>query len=123
MPLWLHLSDLTGTFTWTRLSAFGGATDSSAAAAGSISTAASRVVALQLQSLRFDVPSIQSLLSGATATRAVSCAAAEVATSASNATLAKWVLVILPLLVSRSRPRRSALQVLRSGAEGMVCQT
>src|SRR5690349_5970491 len=104
IPPWPHLIDLTGTLTCTRLSDFGGATEICVAVAASSSTAASSVVALQLQPWRFDVPSIHSLLSGATATRAVPCAPATVALdamSASMATLARFDLVILPPLVSR----------------------
>src|SRR6185312_4235527 len=67
-----HLSAFTGTLTSTRLSALGGAASSCAAAALTRSRLASMLSALQLQSCNVDVPSIQSLLAGATATRAVS---------------------------------------------------
>src|SRR5437762_3555836 len=104
MPPWPHLIDRTGTLTSTRLSDFGGATETWAAVAASSSTAASRLVALQLHPWRFDVPSIQSLLSGATATRAVPCAPATVALDAMSAimaTLARFDLVILSPSVTR----------------------
>src|SRR6476659_1311290 len=110
MPPCPHLIDFTGTFTWTFFSAFGGATATCDAAAGSISTAASRVVALQLQPCRLDVPSIHSLLSGDTATRAVSWAPPPeaAATSVMSATPANEVFFILPPSNLDGVPRRSA---------------
>src|SRR5262245_47095846 len=88
MAPWPHLSDRTGTLTSTFLSALGAATDTCAAAAASNSISASSFSALQLHPWRLDVPSIHSLLSGATATRAVSWAAAVVASVARSVTVA-----------------------------------
>src|SRR5689334_7785831 len=118
MPPCPHLMDFTGTFTCTFFRALGGATVTCATAPASSSTAASSVVALQLQPWRLEVPSIHSLLSGDTATRAVSWAPAAAAASVISATPANDVFLILPPLESRwaSRAGRRAV-VHRTGVK------